>query len=96
MAATDHEKYLSIFALFVIIVFFGVDGINVDYGGWKTAHATFYGGGDASGRMERKENKKDIKIWRDRKDDGKKGKYLELFGKRKGGKRSFLSFVWYC
>lgn len=38
---------LSIF-LFTSLNLHGITG---DYGGWQNAHATFYGGGDASGTM---------------------------------------------
>ncbi|XWS74441.1 hypothetical protein CRYUN_Cryun02cG0216500 [Craigia yunnanensis] len=40
-------------AMLLSILFFSLNlhGIAGEYGGWKNAHATFYGGGDASGTM---------------------------------------------
>ncbi|CAA0834476.1 Expansin-A8 [Striga hermonthica] len=39
----------SLISLVILSIF--VHGTYGDYGGWNTAHATFYGGGDASGTM---------------------------------------------
>ncbi|KAK9741852.1 hypothetical protein RND81_03G133800 [Saponaria officinalis] len=42
--------FFSISFLVIAINLF-VDGVLADYGGWQGAHATFYGGSDASGTM---------------------------------------------
>ncbi|KAL9247824.1 hypothetical protein vseg_021212 [Gypsophila vaccaria] len=44
------STFFSISFLFVSISLI-VDGVSADYGGWQGAHATFYGGSDASGTM---------------------------------------------
>lgn len=45
---------LSILILSVLLLIHSVESVNKYHGaggGWQSAHATFYGGGDASGTM---------------------------------------------
>ena len=39
------------FSLVLFIIQIQLLGTKADDGGWQSAHATFYGGGDASGTM---------------------------------------------
>lgn len=39
------------FPLLLCVLQLVLHGTTADYGGWQSAHATFYGGGDASGTM---------------------------------------------
>lgn len=41
----------ALVALLLFILQLHLHGTTADYGGWESAHATFYGGGDASGTM---------------------------------------------
>jgi hypothetical protein len=42
---------MAALALLLFIIQLHLHGTTADYGGWESAHATFYGGGDASGTM---------------------------------------------
>ncbi|CAN1266250.1 EXPA8 [Linum perenne] len=46
-------SFSPLFLLFgsVLFVTFMVDRVSAGYGGWQSAHATFYGGGDSAGTM---------------------------------------------
>lgn len=37
--------------LSILSLLFSLQGTHGDSGGWQSGHATFYGGGDASGTM---------------------------------------------
>ncbi|KAH0924633.1 hypothetical protein HID58_016889 [Brassica napus] len=51
MYITSSSKYSIISILSIFSVLFSLQGTNGDDGGWQGGHATFYGGGDASGTM---------------------------------------------
>lgn len=42
---------LATISLFILHILLRLHTTDADYGGWENAHATFYGGGDASGTM---------------------------------------------
>jgi len=49
-----HKQLFSMALLTLIALLFvdiNIQGVTADYGGWQGGHATFYGGGDASGTM---------------------------------------------
>ncbi|XP_018484995.1 expansin-A8 [Raphanus sativus] len=48
---TSNSKYYMILILSIFSLLFSLQVTNGDYGGWQGGHATFYGGGDASGTM---------------------------------------------
>lgn len=47
-----HQIFsIALVSLIVLFSNMNMQGVTADYGGWESAHATFYGGGDASGTM---------------------------------------------
>nr|AFK36148.1 unknown [Medicago truncatula] len=47
-----HQEFsIALVILVVLCINMNLQGVIADYGGWESAHATFYGGGDASGTM---------------------------------------------
>ena len=47
----QQEFSIALMILIVLFIDMILQGVTADYGGWQSAHATFYGGGDASGTM---------------------------------------------
>lgn len=47
----EQEFSIAMMILFVLFINMNMLSVKGDYGGWESAHATFYGGGDASGTM---------------------------------------------
>jgi len=47
-----HQEFsFALVILVVLCINMNMQGAIADYGGWEGGHATFYGGGDASGTM---------------------------------------------
>ncbi|OIW21901.1 hypothetical protein TanjilG_14546 [Lupinus angustifolius] len=51
-----HQEYSIALMIFIVLLMnMNLQGALADYGGWQGAHATFYGGGDATATMEMQE-----------------------------------------
>lgn len=47
-----HKEFSIVLVILIVVLMnMNLQGAMADYGGWQGAHATFYGGGDATGTM---------------------------------------------